>query len=112
MRVKKVNYLEEYKLKLLFSNNETKIVDLETMVKKGKGIFLPLKNLEYFKKVALDDCQLSICWPNGADICPDVLYEMGKLAKPKIDKSSNKSKNNPSHHSQRKQTRVAAQPKN
>jgi len=40
-------------------------------------MFKPLQDLDLFKKVALDDCHLSICWPNGADICPDVLYEMG-----------------------------------
>src|ERR1700733_6869658 len=77
MRVKKFTYICDHKLKLLFSDKKTKIVDLEEMFKKSKGIFLPLKKQEYFSKVTLDDCQLSICWPNGADICPDVLYEMG-----------------------------------
>ncbi len=78
MRVKKVEYISEYKLKLLFSNDEVKIIDFADKVKNAKGIFLPLKNQEYFKKVAVDDSHLSICWPNGADICPDVLYSMGK----------------------------------
>lgn len=77
MRVKKVEYLKEYKLKVTFSDEAIKIVDLENIVKSNHGIFLPLKDLEYFKKVAIDDCQLSICWPNGADVCPDVLYKMG-----------------------------------
>jgi hypothetical protein len=78
MRIKSVEYVKDYKLKLLFKCNETKIVDLEKMIKELSGIFSPLKNIDYFKQVALDDCQLSICWPNGADICPDVLYSMGK----------------------------------
>jgi len=41
----------------------------------------PLKKIDYFKKVRVDDCQYTICWPNGADFCPDVLYEVGKEIK-------------------------------
>jgi len=78
MRVKSVEYIKDYKLKLSFKDNTTKIVDLENMIKESSGIFSPLKDRDYFKKVTLDDCQLSICWPNGADICPDVLYKIGK----------------------------------
>lgn len=78
MRITHVEYVSGYQLKLTFSNKETKIVDLAEKMKHAKGVFAPLKDLEFFKKVAIDDCQLSICWPNGADICPDVLYEMGR----------------------------------
>lgn len=80
MIIKKVEYIDGYKLKLLFNNKKTKIVNLEKIVKNGKGVFLPLKNKDYFKQVSLDDpiSPCSICWPNGADICPDVLYNMGK----------------------------------
>jgi len=81
MRVKEIEYIKDYKLKLTFSDKTVKIVDLENMIKKSRGIFSPLKDIDYFKKVLLDDCQLSICWPNGADICPDVLYAMGKEIK-------------------------------
>ena len=78
MRILDVRYIKEYKIKVFFSDKKTKIIDLEDLVKNSKGIFIPLRNLDYFKKVALDDCHLSICWPNGADICPDLLYKMGK----------------------------------
>src|SRR5262249_4961384 len=93
MRVKKVEYVEGYKLKLLFSDKKTKIVDIEPIIEKSKGLFHPLRNIEYFKKVSLDDIEhpLSICWPNGADICPDVLYEIGKEIK------DNKKPLKPSH---------------
>lgn len=74
MRVKQIEYLENYKLKILFSDNKTKIVDIEPIILESKSVyFIPLKDIEYFKKVKLDDDQYpaSICWPNDADICPD-----------------------------------------
>ena len=83
MRVKKVEYINDFRLKISFSDHKTKIVDLEETLKDLRGIFLPLKNIEYFKKVTLDECQLGICWPNGADFCPDVLYALGKEIKSK-----------------------------
>ena len=78
MKIVSVVYVCNYKLRITFSDRKTKVIDLEDKIKNAKGIFAPLKDIEYFKQVALDDCQLSICWPNGADICPDVLYNMGK----------------------------------
>jgi hypothetical protein len=78
MRVLSVEYFKDYKLKIMFSDRVTKIIDFEEKLKHAKGIFLPLKNIDYFKRVSLDDCCASICWPNGADICPDLLYTMGK----------------------------------
>ncbi len=80
MNVIKVEYFNEYKLKILFNDKKNKIVDIEPIINKSKGMFHPLRDIKYFKKVSLDDTQypLSICWPNGADICPDYLYELGK----------------------------------
>lgn len=79
-RVKKVEYLDGYRLKLLFSDEKMKIVDLSDLIKEGGFYFDPLKEIEFFKKVSLDDEKypLSIRWPNDADVCPDVLYEMGE----------------------------------
>lgn len=80
MRVKKVKYLDGYRLELLFSDEKIKIVDLSDLIKEGGYYFEPLKDVDFFKKVSLDDKKnpLSICWPNEADICPNVLYEMGQ----------------------------------
>jgi|GEM_PF-710153 hypothetical protein len=92
IRIKKVEYFGEYKLKILFSNGKLKIVNFENWISEGKGYFRSLKDIDFFKKVRLDDCKYSICWPNGADFCPDVLYEMGQelpksrvLKRPKKD---------------------------
>ena len=78
--VKKVEYVEGYKLKLLFSDRSVKIVNLESMLENAKNMFIPLQNLAFFKKVKCDG--ITICWPNGVDLCPDVLYKIGKDAKP------------------------------
>src|ERR1700722_10656805 len=74
MRVKKVEYLTEYKLKLTFADHAVKIVDLEPYL--IKGVFLPLKDIDYFKQVSIQGH--SIAWPNEADFCHDVLYDIGK----------------------------------
>ena len=73
--VLKAEYLERYKIRLYFDNGKVKIVDLEGMLKNAKNMFIPLTDLDYFKKVKCDGT--TICWPNGVDLCPDVLYEMG-----------------------------------
>lgn len=75
-RVQKVEYLSGYTIQIQFNNGKYKIVDLEDMLRDAKNLFLELKDIRYFKKVACDG--YSICWPNGIDICPDLLYEIGK----------------------------------
>jgi hypothetical protein len=79
MYVKKVKYFKDYKLEILFSDEKTKIVDIEPIIAKSKRIFKPLLDVDFFKQVSLDHAEhpLGIRWPNDADICPDVLYEMG-----------------------------------
>lgn len=92
--IKKVEYIDHYKLKLVFSNRQTKIVDLESVLKKAKNMLVPLKDIDYFKQVETDG--ITLCWPNGVDFCPDVLYEMGKnvkLAKSTAKSVSHKNKN-------------------
>ncbi len=74
--IKKADYLEEYKLKLYFDDKTIRVVDLKSMLKNANNMFLPLVDIDYFKQVECDGT--TICWPNGVDLCPDVLYKMGK----------------------------------
>lgn len=75
-KVKSVKYLEDYKLMVVFDKNDQKVVNFENKLKNAKNMSLPLKNIEYFKKVKSDG--FTIVWPNGYDICPDVLYMMAE----------------------------------
>ena len=74
--IKKVEYISGYKLKLYFVSGKIKIFDMEERLKTAKNMFLPLKDIEFFKKVKCEDG--TIVWPNGVDLCPDTLYAMGK----------------------------------
>ncbi|MBI4651661.1 DUF2442 domain-containing protein [Candidatus Desantisbacteria bacterium] len=74
--IKDVNYIEKYRLKLKFENNEVKEVDLEKHL--NGTVFEPLKDINFFKKVSLNSDIDTIVWPNNADYSPDFLYKIGK----------------------------------
>ena len=69
-----VKVLNNYELEIKFDNNERKIFDVKPYFK--FKIFSELKDFEKFKKVQISG--LSIEWENGADICPDELYNNSK----------------------------------
>jgi hypothetical protein len=84
LRVSKVKYLHDYILQIVFNDGKIKTVDLEDIVKKGGYYFEPLQDINRFKNVTMDDMNYSICWPNGADLSPDTLYEIGKEIEKKV----------------------------
>lgn len=65
-------YLGDHKVKVLFDDGKNGVVDLGNYPEKG-GVFTPLSDPEYFKKFFID--LNTLCWPNGADIAPERLYE-------------------------------------
>lgn len=67
-------YLKDYLILLQFEDESLKIVDLSDEL--WGPVFEPLKDKKLFSQVHVDGS--SIAWPNGADLCPDVLYQKGK----------------------------------
>lgn len=65
-----VKPLENYILEIKFSNGETKRFDVKPYL--NHKAFEELKRSEIFNSVKI--AGLSIEWKNGADICPDELY--------------------------------------
>jgi hypothetical protein len=37
-------------------------------------VFRALQDIEFFAQVSVDPEAGTLCWPNGVDFCPDVLY--------------------------------------
>lgn len=72
IRVKDVTPLEGYSVRLTFTDGTRKDVDLAPYLK--GPIFEPLRDPAKFREVSVDPELGTIVWPNGADLCPDVLY--------------------------------------
>jgi hypothetical protein len=66
-----VKPLSESRLLLSYSNGESRIFDANPYL--DKGIFRELHDSRIFNaaRISFD----TIEWPNGADFCPDVLYD-------------------------------------
>ena len=71
-------YLGDYTLKLAFEDGKKGKIDLKDYANQG-GVFSKLADLKYFKRVYVNKEAGTICWPNGADIAPERLYEIGSL---------------------------------
>jgi len=72
LRIKTVEVLEAFTVRLGLTDGSEKTVDL-AMYLRGP-IFEPLReDAALFRQVAVDEELGTIVWPNGADIDPDVL---------------------------------------
>ena len=63
----------DYRLRLAFEDGVEGEVDVAELVE-FVGVFAPLKDRQEFLKVRVNPELGTICWPNGADLDPDVLY--------------------------------------
>lgn len=73
--ITKVKVVGDYKLHITFEDSVAGMIDVAALIS-FKGIFAPLANSDYFAKVAVNPEIGTICWPNDADLDPDVLYSM------------------------------------
>ncbi len=60
---------------MTFSDGLRGVVNLANRIVGRGGIFAPLENSTYFRQALVDRDLGTIVWPNGADFCPDLLYE-------------------------------------
>jgi hypothetical protein len=72
--VQSVEPLDNYQLKVLFSNGAAKLFDVSPYLE--KGIFTELKDKSYFRAVRV--VSGAIEWPHEQDLSNDTLYLLGK----------------------------------
>lgn len=72
-----VKCLESYHLRLIFDNGEQREIDIRALIP-FVGVFEKLHDETFFNQVRVEPDVGTIVWPNGADLCPDVLYEKSK----------------------------------
>lgn len=69
-----VKPLDGYRLELTFEDAQRRVADIASLVS-FTGVFEPLRDPDYFRQVRVNPDVGTIVWPNGADLCPDVLHE-------------------------------------
>jgi len=72
-----VQCLDDLRLLLTFEGGERREVDIGALVPLD-GVFEPLTDPDFFKQVRVEPDVGTIVWPNGADVCPDVLYDQSR----------------------------------
>lgn len=77
LHVKSARHLEGYRLRVEFDDGIVKEVDLEDALE-GE-VFEPLRDLGLFTRFTVNPETRTIEWPNGADLAPEYLYDIGRV---------------------------------
>ena len=71
--VTEVRLLGDHRLYVRFEDGVGGEVDVAGLVE-FEGVFAPLRDPARFAEVSVHPELRTVCWPNGADLDPDVLY--------------------------------------
>lgn len=74
LHIRSAKYLSGFKLWLVFDDGTAGEVDLDGVL--TGPVFDVLKDVDVFKKVAVDPELETVVWPNGADLAPEFLKEL------------------------------------
>jgi hypothetical protein len=74
LHIRSAKYLSGFKLWLVFDDGTAGEVDLDGVL--TGPVFDVLKDIDIFKKVAVDPELETVVWPNGADLAPEFLKEL------------------------------------
>lgn len=76
LEIVKAEYIDGYKVRLVFNNGECRIADLHDSF--VGEIFAPLKDVDFFKRFEIKFNTIE--WENGADFAPEYLYQISHTA--------------------------------
>jgi hypothetical protein len=76
IHVERAVFENGYRLRLTFNDGAVKTIDLTREL--DGPVFEPLRDPKLFRQVAVNLATGTIEWPNGADMAPEFLYEIGK----------------------------------
>ena len=73
-RITRVTHLHGFELQLTFTDGTVANINFRDRIVGRGGVFVPLQDVTYFARAAVDPESGTIAWPNGVDFCPDVLF--------------------------------------
>jgi hypothetical protein len=65
-------YDSDYRIRITFNDGSQRTIDFRKWLE--GPLFEPLKDAQYFQRFFVSGG--TICWPNGADIAPETLYDV------------------------------------
>lgn len=68
-----VQVVKPYVIEVVFEDGTRRRIDLEPELR--GGVFEPLRDPEVFAMATIDPDWGTVCWPTGADLSPEFLYE-------------------------------------
>jgi hypothetical protein len=72
LRVTDVEPLDDHHLRISFSDGLVREIDCSFLLHGALGE--PLRELDYFRQVRVDEDARTIVWPNGLDPAPELLH--------------------------------------
>lgn len=66
--------LEGYKVHFRFADGLAADVDLSYLIGCGP-VFEPLRDIDFFRELEINETGVTVEWPNEADIAPETLYD-------------------------------------
>ena len=73
IRITQAVPLEDFRLRLRFNTGEEGVFDMRSYLE--RPAFASLRDQNLFRHVMIDEIAGTICWPNGIDFCPDMVYK-------------------------------------
>ena len=73
VHVTQVEVVDDHRLRLSFEDGAEGEVDFSS--RDWRGVFEPLRDPSYFRRVEVDHELGTIVWPNGADLAPETLHD-------------------------------------
>ncbi|MFN7925088.1 MAG: DUF2442 domain-containing protein [Bryobacteraceae bacterium] len=74
-RIRSAEHLGGHRLEVTFTDGTKAVLDFRERIIGRGGVLRPLEDEAFFGQVSVDEEGGTVVWPNGADFCPDVLYE-------------------------------------
>ena len=68
-----LNFLQEYKIELIFKDGNKGIVDFQEYIGKG-GVFNNFSDIKFFRSCFINPESGVLTWPGDLDIAPETLY--------------------------------------
>lgn len=76
--VMEARYIANYTVRLRFKDGTEGEADLADALE--GPVFEPLHDVAFFRQFSIDPIGRTLVWPNGADMAPEYLYELVRVA--------------------------------